>query len=132
MLEQIKTLTIDQIVGGIFALVGALCPGFLIVYVFKPELISSLETIKLIIFSISLTLPIIILNIAIIARLESQNSQDEDYEIVGKSLLLSSILFYPVLLLAYLMSLNFKFFLLSLVLSQILIVMIVYFIYRKS
>jgi len=47
---------------GIF--MGTVSPGFLILYQYRPELIEKLDIIKLIIFAISLTLPVFVVNLA--------------------------------------------------------------------
>ena len=119
MIKEIKALTYNQTTGAIMAFLSVVSPGVLLIYLYNPELFASLETLKLILFSVSLSLPIVFLNIPVA---EIANTDDNNiFEKLSLAFFLSIIIFYTAILIAYAFSLIFSDFLITLVITQALI-----------
>jgi Na+-driven multidrug efflux pump len=119
MLGDLKTLSWKQSIGGLFGFVGTVAPGFLLLYLFKPELISSLETIKVIIFSLALSVPIVLVNLPIAIYLSGEH--EDKYLPILFAMMLSSTVFYFALITTYLFNFNFKEFLIAVLVLQFLV-----------
>lgn len=59
VLRKITTWDLTVVLGGFLACVA---PGFLIIFVFDPDLVRQLETFKLVLLSASFTLPLVAFN----------------------------------------------------------------------
>ena len=123
MLNEIKTLTQKQILGILFGFVGVVSPGLLIMFLYKPELVSSLETIKLIIFSISLSLPVVIINM--IPSSYVSNEKDTFSDDILIALFLSAVALYPSILISYIYNFSFTKFLFALLIMQAALIVLV-------
>ena len=66
----------------ILLFISVACPGFLIIFSFKPDLFLQLEFLKLALLGLSITLPIWFLNLSIVRLLMDLN-EDFDYEVIG-------------------------------------------------
>ncbi|WP_321324503.1 hypothetical protein [Thiomicrorhabdus sp.] len=130
MIKDVKDLTYIQVLSGMFGFFGMLSPGFLMLYLFKPEFITLLDTSKLILFSLSLTIPIVILNIVLIYS--HKDPITEGANGVLMALFASSIITYPSLLLTYIYTLNFKQFLISIFIFQVSFFIYFYIFERKE
>ena len=65
---------------------GTAAPGFLLLYVYKPDLIEKLDIVKLIIFSMALPLPVLVVNgtdLFAIILLETEKDTEVGKFIVG-------------------------------------------------
>lgn len=120
MLEEIKSLSWNQTLGAIFAFLGLIAPGFLLLYLFKPELISSLETIKVLLFSLSLCMPLFVFNLAIAFTIEKHGEEDP-FHVSAIALYMSSVAAYVAILFSYLANLTFKQFLLAILATEIIV-----------
>ncbi len=121
MIKDIQSLTWNQTLGVIFGFLSSLSPGFLTLYLFKPDLVSNLDTFKIVIFSLALSLPIVVLNMALTFNLPPEDESESEFETALRSLFVTSVVFYPSILMAYIFKYNFKEFLSVLLLIQILI-----------
>tara|TARA_B100000929_G_scaffold278990_1_gene255638 strand:+ start:756 stop:1175 length:420 start_codon:yes stop_codon:yes gene_type:complete len=127
MLKEVRELTWQQTIGAVFGFMGAISPGFLLLYIFKPELVDSLATIKLIVFSLSLSMPMFIVNLFIITSLYKEFESSNDYfGGAAIALFLTSVATYPILLFTYLYPLNFKEFLVALAAAEICVAIFVF------
>ncbi len=127
MFDQIKKLAWFDLLMGLFGLLGAIAPGFLVLYIYKPSLIMSLETTKLLIFSLALSLPVVVFNLLVSAS--SIGSVKEDQKNLAKglvSLFLTFVVFYSAILAAYIFSINFKLFLVVIVVTQLLVTLFLF------
>jgi len=66
LISDIRKLKGDDITMGILGFLGVVAPGFLTIYHFHPELIEKYDALKIIIFSASLTVPVLFLNSMIV------------------------------------------------------------------
>jgi hypothetical protein len=57
LIEDVKKLDGSDVALGVFAFSATLAPGMLIIYLFHKELFLSLSTVKLVLLSISITIP---------------------------------------------------------------------------
>src|ERR1039458_5491708 len=93
---------------------GTIAPGFLILYHFKPELFEKYDVFKLTILSLSLTLPLLIINSLITGMLfyklphESESETDKNVEATKSALSLNALVIYISLLVCYFNSSSFK------------------------
>ena len=61
-ITEIKNLKPTALVASVFVFMSTVSPGFLILYHYKPDLIEKLDIVKIIIFSLALTLPVFAAN----------------------------------------------------------------------
>jgi len=109
MFEDLKNLNRNQTLTTIFGFLGVLAPGFLIIYLYKPDLFLSLDTIKLLIFAVSLSGPIFVINMIFLMNTPPDTKNQYVSAIIG--LFLAAIILYFGILAAYLFTLSFKVFL---------------------
>ena len=67
MLEDIRRLTAWEITSLLGAFLATIAPGVLILHLFAPELVLKLDTLKLFVFAMGLTLPVIAVNAFVVA-----------------------------------------------------------------
>jgi hypothetical protein len=93
---------------------GTIAPGFLILYHFKPELFEKYDVFKLAILSLSLTLPLLIINSLITGMLfyklphETNDENEKNVEATKGALSLNAFVIYTSLLFCYFTSSSFK------------------------
>ncbi|MCP4597197.1 hypothetical protein [Neptuniibacter sp.] len=63
MIQELKHLTWRQGLISLFVFLGSLAPGALVLFVFDRELFMALDTFKLVLLSLAITLPISLINI---------------------------------------------------------------------
>ena len=63
MLKDLKNIKAYEFIVGVVVFLAIRSPGFLIIWLSQPKLVIELETIKLIIFSTSLTLPLFLISL---------------------------------------------------------------------
>jgi hypothetical protein len=126
MINEIKTLNWNQTLGVIFVFLGTISPGFLIIYLFKPELISSLDSIKIILFSLSISLPIVVVNMSVC--IFGSFDEEENSKFVGAilALFLTAAALYPSILISYIYGFSFKDFLKTVLVIQIFLILFVF------
>ena len=109
------------------AFFGTVASGFLIIFQFRPELIEKYDDFKLIFLSLALTMPLGLVNVInmVLHNHESDSLSTEASErrltIISGAFMLNAMLIYPPLLVCYLFSLRFKWFLGMLLLWEFLI-----------
>ena len=64
---SIEKLTVDNTITYIVVLLGCLCPGFLILYLYFSDIIKTLDSTLILVFSTSLILPILLIHSLIAA-----------------------------------------------------------------
>lgn len=62
MLKELIEFEEKHYLTSLMTALASICPGFLTIYLFHPELVGSLDIFKLLIFSASIGLPIVVLN----------------------------------------------------------------------
>lgn len=117
LLSEIRKLEYKDVFRYTSAFFGTVATGFLIIYHFKPELIEKYDILKLAFLSLALTLPLMEIN-AIISGImfhklpgSPESETEKNIEAVMGALKLNVMVIYPSLLVCYLWSLNFKWFL---------------------
>jgi hypothetical protein len=138
--EAIKQLTLkDTSIATLFFL-SVVGPGILILYLFKPNLLVSLDVVKVIFLSTSFTLPIVAINSSVISyathiRKVRQREQFVDAErlvtyVIGMAV--SFCVLYIALLITYIAGLPFKSFLLFIASFQFMALIFEYRAVRKA
>jgi hypothetical protein len=109
-ISDIEKIDFPKIAKTIALFMATIAPGFLILYLFKHDLIANLDIIKLIIFSFSLTLPLLIFNwfsvLAIIAIYTDTKNHDVEMEL--GSITVNIMAYYLAIFIAYLYALPFR------------------------
>ena len=120
MINEIKNLSWGQFVGVLFGTLGAVSPGFLVLFLFQPELVRELDTIKVIIFSLSLSLPLFVVNMSFLYEFQKTrlDKDVEEFDIAAESLFLVFLSSYSALLISYLSEFTFKEFLASIIVTE--------------
>lgn len=114
LVSQIKHLKSKEVAFAFGFFLAVLAPGFLTLYQFKPEVVSEYATVKLIIFSVAITLPIFAFNL-IITGMYSTESLHKDQTIPWiTSSFITTFSFYPSILITYILDLKFAHFLIPL------------------
>lgn len=62
MINQFTGLSWPQSFGVFLFCIGGVCPGFLILQMYRPELITELDILKLLLFCVSLCFPVVLAN----------------------------------------------------------------------
>ena len=109
---QVKKIEVSDLIKMIMGLVGVVTPGLLIFFIFKRDLFISLDLSKLILLSISLSLPVVFLNFALMFFLPPTEGRAFDLKAnISANLLIatisSALIFYLPLVAAYIFGLHF-------------------------
>ena len=89
--------------------VGTLFPGILLIFVFAPELFHNLSTGKLILLSLSFTLPVCALNSFLLqSRYGGKYNDEVMHSIMGLGGLLTGTIFYLALISSFFFNSRFK------------------------
>ena len=113
LLQGIKEIKITEFCVYTIVFLSVIAPGLLIIFLYKPALFQSLDSIKLLLFSAALSLPIPTFNtflMAIIWDLK-EGGREAFEELVMLTMASSFLVLYIAIAVAYLRSLDFKGFL---------------------
>lgn len=119
--DQIKKLEAYDLVKLIMGFIGVVSPGLLTFFLFKRDLFISLDLMKLVLLSASLSLPIVLLNYFLLSIIPSVKRST--YETTANMLtasLMSALIFYGALVVAYFGGLNLQVLMWLLVIFQAL------------
>jgi hypothetical protein len=109
ILSELQNLKAQHIALYVGAFLGTVAPGFLIIYYFRPELIERYDIFKLTFFSVSMTLPLLVVNLALIW---SDIKHTEDiWPVFLLAFGVNFVVLYIALIVVYFFSLGFKFYL---------------------
>jgi len=133
--REIKGFKFSNYLIPIILFLGTLAPGFLLLYLYKPDMIKEFSSFKLCIFSLCLTIPIVVLNTTIVTLFSSNewyyedknnaNGNDDIFEmyIIG-GLGITFFLLYSLILCAYLFRFTFKNLIIILVILEFILLII--------
>jgi hypothetical protein len=107
-------------------------PGVLTIYLYLPELFIKLDSLKFVLFAISLSLPVFVLN-GVIVRICEDYEDELDFQLTGISAgIMSSVIMFSSLAISYVFVLNFYNFLKIVFAFEVLFFIVSLFIYRKN
>lgn len=117
-IEELRTLKPWELTKAVEAFLVTVAPGVLILYLYRPALVTELASLKLIVFSASLTLPLVAINTFLFVVIDSVTMKRlknvyPDAFWSGLAVWCSTVL-YSTTLVAYLCALPFKNFLITL------------------
>ena len=118
-LNPSKTFTLMMLVLGLVA------PGILVIYVFHPDLFFQLNIGKLLLLAIAITIPFYAINIYVGYRAAKNRTDSTEHTSLGNmyvGAIYTVYVFYPVLLLGYLVTIPFKLLLGVLIIWQIFMI----------
>lgn len=110
-IEEIKKLQSHEVTAVIGWFLATVAPGFLIIFIYNPSLIKELDTVKLIVLSLSVTLPLIAVNISlfVILRVFFKFFKDANRnEFFFLQMVWAFLVIYGAVWIAYLFNLNIK------------------------
>ena len=120
IIEDIRKIEAHYFGVYVLLFLSIFAPGFLLLYIYKPELLASLGTVKILIFSASLSLPIAAINTFLVPISEpNEGSKFEDSLLLGA--LYSFIGLYAVIFISYLFSLSFKQFVIGIAIFEFIL-----------
>ena len=101
---------------------GTVSPGFLIIFLFKPDLIHALDFFKLLLFSAALTTPALLLHYVFLASLDLRTEAGEkDYSGGGMLACFTSLISMHLAILgAYVLNWTFREFLVGVAISSLM------------
>lgn len=115
LVTDLKSIDGNFATTSILIFLSTLCAGVLTIYLFLPELFLTLDTVKFILFSLSLSLPLFILNAFFsvpVLTPDMKKGEKLEFQMIGVlSGFFSSLIAYSALLSAYIFSLKFSGFL---------------------
>lgn len=110
-LKELKDVKPLHYALGLSTIMATIAPGFLCLMLFKPALIQSLDVIKIIIASFSLTMPLTVMNFVFLIGFDIFDKKDAN-DIMTKlwtlTSFLSSVVLYLGLYFAYLCNMSFR------------------------
>ncbi len=115
----------------LFDLIFLIAPGILILFYFDRTLFLSLEAMKLILLSISSTVPFIFINVlcfwSLIEEPDTKMKKDDVFIFFTLGIFLSNIIFSIVLLISYLLNLSFRTAMCSMVGFEIFLIILIFY-----
>lgn len=108
-IQDIKSLSIQNVLVFVFLFGSTLAPGILIIYLCNNDLFNTLGAFKLVLLAMSLTVPLLTLRTTFSVAWHKEDADVEDVLIVG--LILTCITLYGQVVHAYLFDLSFRGFL---------------------
>jgi len=107
--EQIKKVEAYDLIKLLMGFVGVVSPGLLILFLFKRDLFISLDLMKLVLLSASLSLPIVLLNYFLLSIIPSvKKSIYETTANLFTASLISAMVFYGALVVTYFLGLKLQ------------------------
>jgi hypothetical protein len=122
VVDEFRKLTRSDILLSVGLFVSVIAPGFLTIFLYKPELVASLETFKLVVFSGALGLPVVVVNHLVVSQTQRFKNNSAA---VGFAMFLTYIVFYSALLVSYFWNFSFRWYLGILMAIQMLFVGII-------
>jgi hypothetical protein len=111
LLSEIKGLEYKQGLLFATAFFGMVASGFLIVFQFRPELIEKYDILKIVFLSLALTMPLVTINVIQITLRPSRAEFEDKKLLIGAAMFVNVFVIYVPLLVCYLFSLRFRWFL---------------------
>ncbi|ENM5816273.1 TPA: hypothetical protein ACGFXT_003386 [Vibrio cholerae] len=112
LIREIRNLSSHQVIYSLACFAAIVSPGLLIIFTYKRELFLTLELFKLLMLSISLSVPILACTILLSASDSDEQSFDK---ITFFGYFISLILVYPTLFFSYMLKLPFSNFAIALI-----------------
>ncbi len=112
IVDQIKKIEVSDLIKTIIGLVGVVTPGLLTIFFFKRDLFISLDLLKLVLLSISLCLPIVLLNFMLMFALPTEGRPLNIKANISANLIVatssSALVFNLPLVASYIFELHFR------------------------
>ncbi|OGO79785.1 MAG: hypothetical protein A2Y21_11995 [Clostridiales bacterium GWC2_40_7] len=126
IIEDIRNTHPSQFFYAMIGFAGVLAPGFLTLYLFKPNLIIAIDVFKLLFFSASLIIPVVLLNFFTIFFWRKRTKDSSISKILFSAVLTTAMVMFVSLFVAYTFNLSFKrFFLIGVPLDVVLLLPVV-------
>lgn len=119
--DEIKKIDAHSFGMYVLLVLGIFAPGFMVIFLYLPEYIVKLDTVKQLFFSAFLSLPVCILNIIFYSPTDAKD-KDLNQAIIFSAYFTSIVIYFSVLM-AYLLRVNFRTFLLFVLISELSIVL---------
>lgn len=124
--SDLRKLDGEAAVAYVAILLATIFPGLLALQLFRPDLVASLETVKLVLLAAALGLPVYAVNVFAATPFAQQfagTTQDKDQleTVSGIGAVTGAIVYHASLLVAYLGNFSFRWFLLVLLVAHIMV-----------
>lgn len=138
-ITEVRKIELDTITNSVLVFLGVIAPGFLVLYLYKPELIETLDIAKLVIFSSALTLPLLVINVMVLMFVfvrpdDNFDEKQMDYIIGGTAI--NILVYYGAIVAAYEKDWPFLKFLGRLAISEVVVILffvtVGYFVYLNK
>lgn len=124
LIDEVKSFDIKHMLNVVAAFVGIIAPGFLIIYLFRPELIISLDVAKIVLFSSSLTMPVLVANYLLVNWTILNKSSSTNGGRLSVAMTVNMGAYCFSILITYLLALQFKGFLGCLLMANAIILLV--------
>lgn len=102
MISEIRKLKSNEVLVAMIAFLAVVGPGFLTIYHYHVELVRELDVVKLLLFSASLTCPLVVVNLGfIVAGTPDRSEQPKKAETLLMACFFAIPTYYGTLLLAW-------------------------------
>jgi len=112
VIDSVKNLDNRWVINYVGLFFSTIAPGMLIIYLYKPVMFVQLETIKLILFSLSLSLPLWLVNMFILGPPGKREQLDSFIKLAFFCSISAGFGYYSGLLISYIFTLQFLWFVL--------------------
>jgi hypothetical protein len=116
-ISELDKLDLPKVTTSILLFMSSIAPGFLVIFLFRPELVDRFDIFKLTLFTLALTSPLLIIN-SILGMFVSVNpfriGENISLRLLG-GVSINIVVYYPIILMAYLYSWKFHQFILWLI-----------------
>lgn len=111
-LSDIEKIKEETFWVALFDIIFLISPGFLILFYFKQNIFLDLDSIKLILLSVSIIAPFVFLNFLIIVILsaaqKAEIKSDDTFSFITLGIFFSNIIFYILFLVSCLLNFSFR------------------------
>lgn len=115
-IDELKKIDRSVVAMPLLLFVSIVSPGYLVIFLYKPELAETLDVLKLCLFACSLSLPLLLLNICCFVPLTWQPGNNDTYQTpLRNAATLTALEFYVCIYVSYLWHLRFRTFSYSLI-----------------
>ncbi|TLE17675.1 hypothetical protein [Vibrio cholerae] len=132
LVSDIKNLDGLFLMTAISMFIAIFSPGILTIYLFLPQLFFDLDSFKLLMFAVSLSLPVFALNAMMILVVENTVGEGDFQVPAYLGSVTASVVMFTSLLAAYLFGCTFSYFLISVAILELLLAMVLFVIVKHD
>jgi len=124
VLSEVRKLGFFEILNYLLLFAASACPGYLVVLRFLPQSFSNLDFLKLVFLAVSLTLPLLLADLFLIAIVFYDRESDDPMEVLMVASLACAASLYVGLLGSFLLALEFRVFMVAVVVANVVVIVV--------